>query len=128
MRQPRLHSSSTHAKRLEQLAAAIDAYRGTERRRRLSHALRAQVVAAIEAGATARAVGEACKLSGSQISRWRQAAAHSGDDAAPSSAPAFVSPRVLSVVDKAAREDSLLDDEIELRIGGWHVSLRRAAQ
>jgi hypothetical protein len=36
---------------------------------------------------------------------------------------------VLSVVDKAARQDSSsLDDEIELRIGGWHVSLRRAAQ
>lgn len=128
MRQPRLHSSSPHAKRLEQLAAAIDAYRGTEPRRRLSHALRAQVVAAIEAGATARAVGEACKLSGSQISRWRQDAARSGDAAAPLSAPASVSPRVLSVVDKAAREDSPLDDAIELRIGGWHLSLRRAAQ
>lgn len=128
MRQPRLQSSSLHTKRLEQLAAAIDAYRGTNRRRRLSHALRAQVVAAIDAGATARAVGEACKLSGSQISRWRQDAARSGDDA-PSSPQASVSPRVLSVVDKAARQDSSsFDDEIELRIGGWHVSLRRAAQ
>lgn len=127
MRQPRLQSSSLHTKRLEQLAAAIDAYRGTNRRRRLSHALRAQVVAAIDAGATAKAVGEACKLSGSQISRWRQDAARSGDDA-PSSPQASVSPRVLSVVDKAAREDSPLDDEIELRIGGWYVSLRRAAQ
>jgi transposase-like protein len=127
MRQPRLQSSSLHTKRLEQLAAAIDAYRGTNPRRRLSHALRAQVVAAIEAGATARAVGEACKLSGSQLSRWRQDAARSSDDA-PSNPPASVSPRVLSVVDKAAREDSPLGDEIELRIGGWHVSLRRAAQ
>lgn len=128
MRQPRLQSSSLHTKRLEQLAAAIDAYRDTNRRRRLSHALRAQVVAAIDAGATARAVGEACKLSGSQISRWRQDAARSGDDA-PSSPQASVSPRVLSVVDKAARQDSSsFDDEIELRIGGWHVSLRRAAQ
>jgi transposase-like protein len=127
MRQPRLQSSSLHSKRLEQLAAAIDAYRGTNPRRRLSHALRAQVVAVIEAGATARAVGESCKLSGSQISRWRQDAARSSDDA-PSNPPASVSPRVLSVVDKAAREDSPLGDEIELRIGGWHVSLRRAAQ
>lgn len=127
MRQPRQQSSSLHTKRLEQLAAAIDAYRGTNPRRRLSPALRAQVVAAIEAGATARAVGEACKLSGSQISRWRQDAARSSDDA-PSNPPASVSPRVLSVVNKAAREDSPLGDEIELRIGGWHVSLRRAAQ
>lgn len=128
MRQPRLPSSSLHTKRLEQLAAAIDAYRGTNPRRRLSDALRAQVVAAIDAGATARAVGEACKLSGSQISRWRQDAARRGDDAASSRPPASAAPRVLSVVDNAARQDSSLDDEIELRIGGWHVSLRRAAQ
>jgi hypothetical protein len=60
MRQPRLQSSSLHTKRLEQLAAAIDAHRGTAPRRRLSHALRAQVVAAIEAGATVREVRETC--------------------------------------------------------------------
>lgn len=128
MRQSRLHTPPAHAERLEQLAAAIAAYRGTQPRRWLSPALRAQVVAAIDAGATVRAVCASCKLSESQVTRWRQAAAPSGDDASPASAPAFVSPRVLSVVDKATRVDSQLDDEIELRIGGWHVSLRRAAQ
>jgi hypothetical protein len=35
---------------------------------------------------------------------------------------------VLSVVDRGTRQDTLLDSEIELRIGGWHVSLRRVAQ
>lgn len=128
MRQSHRHTIPAYTERLEQLAAAIAAYRGTQPRRWLSPALRAQVVAAIDAGATVRAVCAACKLSGSQVTRWRQAAAPSGDDAGPANPPAFVSPRVLSVVDKVTREVSQLDDEIELRIGGWHVSLRRAAQ
>jgi len=127
MRHPRRPLTAAHAKRLEQLAAAVDAYRTGHPRRRLSRGLRAQVVAALEAGAPVGAVREACKVSGSQITRWRQAAARSGD-ASRSSAAAFESPRVLSVVDAAPREDTPLDSEIELRIGGWHVSLRRIAQ
>jgi hypothetical protein len=82
-------------------------------------------VAAIDAGATVRAVREACKLSGSQIARWRQAAARSSNDAAAVSAPAFEVPRVLTVVDRATREDALREGEFELRIGGWRVSLHR---
>jgi transposase-like protein len=84
-------------------------------------------VAAIDAGASVGAVREVCRLSGSQISRWRQAA-RSGGDATPPSAAAPASPRVLSVVDRDTREDTQLDNEIELRIGGWHVSLRRVAR
>jgi hypothetical protein len=34
---------------------------------------------------------------------------------------------VLSVVDRVTPQDTLLDGEIELRIGGWHISLRRVA-
>lgn len=127
MRQPRRHLTAAHAKRVHQLAAAVDAYRAGHPRRRLSRGLRAQVVAAIEAGAPVGAVREACKVSASQITRWRQAAALSGD-ASRSSAAASESPRVLSVVDAATREDTLPDSEIELRIGGWHVSLRRVVQ
>jgi hypothetical protein len=127
MRQPRPHTAA-QAKRLEQLAAAIAAHRGGRPRRRLSHGLRAQVVAALDTGVTVRAVSDACKLSKSQITRWRQAPARSGEGAAPSSAPAFESPRVLSVVDTVGREDALLDSEIELRIGSWHVSLRRVVE
>ncbi|MEY4582275.1 MAG: hypothetical protein RL701_6978 [Pseudomonadota bacterium] len=127
MRQPRSHfpAQSTH---LAQLAAAIDAHRGGRPRRWLSDGLRAQVVAALDAGVTVRALSEACKLSASQITRWRQGAAGGGGgDTAPSSAPAPASPRVLSVVDRVTPQDTLLDSEIELRIGGWHVSLRRVA-
>jgi transposase-like protein len=119
--------SAAQAQRLEQLAAAVDAHCGGRKRRRLTDDLRAQVVAAIDAGITVRAVSEACKLSASQITRWRQAAADSARDAAPSSPAASASPRVLSVVDRVTPQDTLLDGEIELRIGGWHVSLRRVA-
>lgn len=125
MHQPRPHSPPAHSKRLEQLAAAIDAYREGRQRCRLPQQLRAQVVAAIDAGLTVRAVREACKLSGSQITRWRQAAARSSSDVAAMNAPAHEAPRVLSVVDRTPREEALLDGEIELRIGGWRLSLRR---
>jgi transposase-like protein len=128
MRQPRPQSAA-HVNRLEQLVAAVDAYRGgkDKPRRRLSTELRARVVAVIDAGASVSAVAEACKVSESQITRWR-AAARSGEDAAASSVPALVSPRVLSVVDGGTREQPLQDGEIELRIGGWHVSLRRVVE
>jgi len=32
------------------------------------------------------------------------------------------------VIDADPLEDARLDGEIELRIGGWHVSLRRVVQ
>lgn len=128
MRQSRQSSMPAQANRLERLATAIHAYRADKPRRRLSQSLRAEVVAVIDAGATVRSVREACKLSGSQISRWRQAAAGSDEDVTPSSATEVVTPRVLSVVDGGAHDNSLPDDEIELRIGGWCLSLRRAAR
>lgn len=124
MRQPRPPVRPANAKRLDQLAAAIEAHRSGQPRRRLTRGLRARVVAAIDAGATVQAVSEACKVSRSQITRWKQAAARSGKDVARASAPTPISPRVLSVVDAHSR----IDAEIELCIGGWHVSLRRAAQ
>jgi transposase-like protein len=127
MPQARRSLTAAQSKDLKQLGAAVDAYRDGHPRRRLSHGLRAAVVAALEAGAPVRAVREACKVSASQITRWRQTAARSGDASASSTA-ASASPRVLSVVDAAPREDTLLDSEIELRIGGWHVSLRRVVQ
>jgi len=126
MRQPHPQSAA-QTKRLEQLVVAVDTHRGGSPRRWLSQGLRAQVVAAIDAGVTVRAVSEACKLSKSQIARWRQAAATSGEGAAPSSAATSASPRVRSVVDRVTPQDMQLDGEIELRIGGWHVSLRRVA-
>jgi len=123
MHQPRPNASA-HAQRLEQLAAAIDAYRSGRAKCRLPRELRDQVVAALDAGTPVEALRKACKLSAWQIASWRRSAAVGGGDAA-SSAPEFESPRVLSVVDRATREDTRVDSEIELRIGGWRVSLRR---
>jgi hypothetical protein len=128
MRQSRQSSIPAHANRLEQLAAAIHTHRVDKPRQRLPQSLRAEVVAVLNAGATVRSVREACKLSGSQITRWRQAAARSDEDVTTSSAAEVVPPRVLSVVDGGAHENSLPDGEIELRIGGWCLSLRRTAQ
>jgi hypothetical protein len=134
MRQRHPASTAALSKLIEDLAAAIAVHRQGNPRRWLSPALRAQVVAAIEAGVTVRAVREACKVSASQIARWRAAAhsgrdaAHSRRDAALSSTVVPASPRVLSVVDGGTRDDSRLDSEIELRIGGWHVSLRRVVE
>ena len=127
MRHPRPHSTSPHARRIERLAAAIDAHRDGNPRRHVPRALRAQVLAAIEAGAPVSAVCEACQLSASQITRWRQAADSSSDGATASTAE-LASPRILSVIDADPLEDARLDGEIELRIGGWHVSLRRVVQ
>jgi hypothetical protein len=69
-------------------------------------------------------------LSSAQLTRWRQAA-ESDVRTPPPSASVEAPARVLSVVD-AARSGSgelgdrgELGDEIELRIGPWHVSLRR---
>jgi hypothetical protein len=83
------------------------------------------VLAVIDAGVPVEAVLKACKLSAWQIASWRQSAALSADDAATSSE--LESPRVLAVVDRATREDALVEAEIELRIGGWCVTLRREA-
>jgi hypothetical protein len=82
-------------------------------------------VAALDAGATASAVSRACNLSWSQITSW-QASARGARVAPSASAAAIAPPRVLSVVDAGTREDMMLDDDIELRIGHWRVSLRRA--
>ena len=117
-------STAVHSKRLQQLGAAFDACRRGSPGRRFPRGLRAQVAAAIDAGASASAVSRACKLSWSQITSW-QAAERSARVAPSASEAAAASPRVLSVVDAGAREDTTLDGDIELRIGHWRVSLRR---
>ena len=118
-------STAAHSKRLQQLAAAFDAYRRGNPGRRFPRGLRGQVIAAIDAGVSASAVSRACNLSWSQITSWQQASARSARVAPPTSAAAVARPRVLSVVDSDTREDMMLDGDIELRIGHWRVSLRR---
>lgn len=119
-------STAADSKRLQQLAAAFDAYRRGNPGRRFPRGLRGQVIAAIDAGASASAVSRACRLSWSQITSWQRAAARSARVAPTASAAVAPRPRVLSVVDAGTREDTTLDGDIELRIGRWRVSLRRA--
>lgn len=108
------------SKRLQQLAAAFDAYRRASPRRRFPRGLRGQAVAMLHAGASASAVCRACKLSSLQLRRWCETAARSATVTAPA--------RVLSVVEaEAPRAPNAFDDELELRIGPWHLRLRRAA-
>lgn len=108
------------SKRLQQLAASFDAYRRAFPRKRFPRGLREQAVAALHAGASQSAVCRACKLSSLQLQRWRKTAAHGVTVTPPA--------RVLSVVEaEAQRAPSTLDDELELRIGPWHLRLRRAA-
>ena len=126
MRKSGPHSTAAQSKRLLQLASAFDAYRRGNPRRRFPRGLRGQVIAAIDAGASASAVSRACKLSWSQITSWQQASARSTLVAPSTSAAEVTRPRVLSVVDAGTREDMMLDSDIELRIGHWRVSLRRA--
>jgi transposase-like protein len=121
MRKP--NSRTPHSKRLERLSAAFEAHRRASPGRRIPHGLRSQAVAAVAAGASISAVLQACRLSWSQLTRWRQAAESDVRTAPPSPAEAPV--RVLSVVDAAQSVSGDLGDEIELRIGAWHVSLRR---
>jgi hypothetical protein len=126
MRQSGPHPITAHSKRLQQLAAAFDAYRRGRPGRRLPQGLRTQVVAAIDAGASKSAVGRTCKLSWAQISGWQQDAVRSARIASAASQAVAASPRVLSVVDAVTRDDTMLAGDIELRIGHWRVSLRRA--
>lgn len=121
MRKP--NSQTTHSKRLERLSAAFEAHRRARPGRRIPHGLRSQAVAAVAAGASTGAVLQACRLSWSQLTRWRQAA--QSDVRTSRSAPVQAPVRVLSVVDAAQSASGELVDEIELRIGAWHLSLRR---
>jgi transposase-like protein len=120
-----MHPSSTRSrtadgKRLQQLGAAFEAYRRAYPRRRFARGLRAQAVAALRAGASQGAVCRSCGLSAAQLRRWCEDAADSTTTAPPA--------RVLSVVDaESDRALGELHGELELRIGPWHLRLRRAA-
>lgn len=126
MRKPPSQKQPTHRKRLERLRAAFEAYRSASPGQRIPQVLRAQAVAAVAAGASSSAVREACRLSWTQLTRWRQAAESEGGTPPPAPVGSSeTAARVFSVVDGAQSDRSELGDELELRIGHWHVSLRR---
>jgi len=121
---PRLETqsifSATRARRLEHLAAAFAEYRRASTPGRwIPRGLRAQVLAALNAGVSASAIQRVCKLSWTQITRWRSAAGAVGTLATPQQA------QVLSVVDTVP-VPSLADTGVEMRVGPWRISINRA--
>ena len=127
MRLPKPQSLSNVAgsKRLVQLVAAFAAFRSVHGPgRRIPLGLRRQVLAAVDAGVSAGAIGKVCGVSWSQIRYWRSAVRVGG--------PVTVAPQVLSVVDDQATPVSspLPSSEggIELRVGAWRISLNRVTE
>jgi transposase-like protein len=109
------------AARLQHLAAAFAAFRRVNQPgRRIPLGLRLQVVAALDAGVSLSAIQKACRVSWSQVHRWRSAA-HAGGTGAPA-------PQVLSVVDAGVPARASSGEEgVELRVGSWRISVNRVA-
>lgn len=124
MRKHPFQKQRTHSARLERLRAAFEAYRRASPGQRIPQVLRAQAVAAVAAGASSSAVREACRLSSTQLTCWRQAGESEGG-ALRAIGPSEGAARVFSVVDGAQSDRGEVVEELELRIGHWQVSLRR---
>jgi len=104
------------------LAAAFGAFRRVQgARRRIPLGLRRQVLAALDAGVPASAIGKACGVSWSQIRYWRSAAR--------AATPVGAAPQVLSVVDREPSPACSASAEggLELRVGSWRISIDRVA-
>lgn len=110
--------------RLDDLATAFERFRRGHPRKRFPQALRAQVVAVLDAGVSATAVGRECRLSSEQVRRWRAEALRLS--AVEAVVPPPLPARVLSVVDTPLGAPTHGEAELELRVGPWHVRLSRA--
>jgi hypothetical protein len=124
MRRSRPQSPSDVArdKRLKHLAAAFAAFRRVHGRgQRLPAGLRRQFLVALDAGVPAGALGKACGVSWSQTRYWRSASA---------GGPVTAAPQVLAVVDHPAAPgcSSSPDGDLELRVGGWRISVERVTE
>lgn len=120
---PQSLSNVADSKRLVRLAAAFSVFRrGHGRWRRIPLGLRRQVLAALDAGVSASAVGKACGVSWSQIGYWKSAAR--------AAAPVEAVPQVLSVVDRGASPacSSSPEGVLELRVGSWRISINRVTE
>jgi hypothetical protein len=117
---PQSLSNVAGSKHFAQLAAAFAAFRREHGPRRwIPLGLRRQFLAALDAGVSASAIGEACGVSWSQSRYWRSAAR--------AAAPVMAAPQVLSVVDRqtAPASCSSSDEGLELRVGAWRISVHR---
>lgn len=95
-------------------------------RTRYPDALRAAVLAALRSGATELEVRQACRVSSVQLASWRRREVV----LAPESGVAGQQARVFSVVDEmpnvsVERAVRPAEGDVELRVGGWAVWVRR---
>lgn len=106
--------------RVEKLQQAFLRFRSAHRpRTRYPESLRAAVMAALDGGASELELRRACKITAEQVAAWRRR----WRSALSSPEPVQQEARVFSVVDDAGEAEK---DEMELRIGGWAVRIRRA--
>lgn len=114
-------ASASCAKRLQHVAVAFEAFRRVNKPgQRIPRGLRAQVVAALGVGVSATSLQRACKLSWSQLTRWKSEARVDGELSTRQQ------PQVLSVVEADA-PGACADAEVELRVGSWRICLSRAS-
>ena len=113
---------TTETTKLRELEVLFEQHRRVCPREAYPERLRAQVLAALYAGAATGAVAQACGVSGTLVRRWR---ARQTVPTAAAQQPVEPKPRVLAVVDERSASGSGGDDELELRVGNWHVSVRR---
>ena len=125
MRRSKLQSPSSVAssERIDQLAAAFSAFRRTHGPgRQIPLGLRRRYLAALDAGGSASAIGRACGVSWTQTKTWRAAAG--------ASSVVTTAPQVLSVIDRQAPPacSSPSEEDIELRVGSWRISINRVTE
>jgi len=100
--------------------------RGHKPRTRYPETLRAAVLLALRNGATELEVRQASRVSSLQLAAWRRREVVP----APESGPAGQDARVFSVVDElpdvnVERAVRPAEGDVELRVGGWAVRIRR---
>jgi len=113
---------------LAQLREAFAAFRQSHPgRRRMPKELRAQVVAALDAGVGPTEVSRACGVSRTQVSRWRAERHKLGDGRAAGGGrrrAGTEDAQVLTVVDGAEATDDREAVAFEVAIGSWRLSVR----
>lgn len=115
--------------RVEGLRQRFARFRRTHKpRTRYPQALRMAVLAALRSGVTEAELRRACGLSAAQLAAWRRRAELETQPRAMVVPPA----RVFSVVDEipesgldGAIQPAPEGEDMELRIGGWAVHIRR---
>jgi hypothetical protein len=117
-------TDSEPSRRIERLRRDFARFRRTHPlRTRIPDPLRRSALAALQAGEMEAEVRRACGVTSDQLAQWAKPQ-HARAPQHPVQAPP---PRVFSVVDDAATAPEgreVEPDALELRLGGWSISVR----